>query len=206
VKDNFIYRFNWGLGSIIALASDEAFGNKQIEPLLTNWPLIGLPWIALWLKELLTWGTTDPVAAYLLANKMAVTRAEAEKVAGDYYLDQAHIQDLNEHLNAGTIRDWVQQKFNTNRKLERLAPPLKMKVHLLRQKDFIRVKNTKWRVLPVEMDHDLYWYDPAGFPLAYCTMPSAWRGSFINTYDFILDSKMAVVTSGFYTEREVILE
>ena len=55
VRNNFIYRVNWGIGSIVALASDNISGNMQTDFTLDNWPLIGLPWITLWLKELRTW-------------------------------------------------------------------------------------------------------------------------------------------------------
>ena len=46
-----------------------------IRPLeLDDWPRSGLPWIAFWIKEIITWGTLDPVAAYLLARGDAVDR------------------------------------------------------------------------------------------------------------------------------------
>ncbi len=86
IGKNFTYRFNWGLGSIIALASDEAFGDP-LEPFsLENWSQIGLPWIVFWMKELIVWGTLDPVAAYLLARVDEVTtRTQAEELSQIYY-------------------------------------------------------------------------------------------------------------------------
>ena len=205
VRNNFIYRVNWGIGSIVALASDNISGNMQTDFTLDNWPLIGLPWITLWLKELLTWGTAEPVAAHLLANKMVVTREEAEKAAKGYYNQiQVHTLDPNEILNAKSIRDWAQAHFNEQSKLERKEPPAKMPVQL--QRDFGRTKRTKWRVLPVEVDHHLYWYDPAGFPLASSSSPPLWHKDFINDYDFVLDFSNSIITSGSYIEREITLD
>src|SRR5207249_4363365 len=74
VSQHFGYRFNWDLGSIIALAiTDSDKGNLE-TPDLADWPETGQPWISLWLKELMTWGTLEPAAAYLLAVGAAVTR------------------------------------------------------------------------------------------------------------------------------------
>ncbi|MFN6487181.1 MULTISPECIES: DEAD/DEAH box helicase [unclassified Nostoc] len=79
ISQNFGYRFNWGLGSVIALAIDEAFGGELVESSLENWPQTGLPWIVFWIKELIVWGTLDPVASYLLAKVEDVTtRKQAE--------------------------------------------------------------------------------------------------------------------------------
>src|SRR3546814_14720855 len=52
---------------------------------IADWPLSGLPWIGFWLKELISWGTLDPVAAFLLARGDAVDRPQAELDAKAYY-------------------------------------------------------------------------------------------------------------------------
>ena len=43
VRENFIYRASWGIGSIVALASNEVLGNQPTDFTLANWPLVGLP-------------------------------------------------------------------------------------------------------------------------------------------------------------------
>lgn len=65
VATNFSYRFSWGMGCMLAIAADEAHGGALQPTTLESWDDTGLPWIALWLKELIVWGTLDPVAAYL---------------------------------------------------------------------------------------------------------------------------------------------
>lgn len=74
------------------------------------------------------------------------------------------------------------------------------------QRDFGHTKRTKWRVLPVEVEHRLYWYDPAGFPLASCGRPSNWYEDFMNDYDFVLDSNSSIVISGSYIRREILVD
>jgi len=87
VSQNFVYRGVWGLGSVIGLLMDGAdVGEPPIAPLeMEDWPRSGLPWIAFWIKELITWGTLDPVAAFLLARGDAVDRPGAEADALRYY-------------------------------------------------------------------------------------------------------------------------
>ena len=42
------------------------------------WPRSGLPWIGFRLKELVNWGTLDPVAAFLLARGNASDSVQTE--------------------------------------------------------------------------------------------------------------------------------
>ncbi len=197
-SDNFGFRFNWGLGSVVALAADEAFNGALLEPSLENWPILGLPWIALWLKELIIWGTLEPVAAYLLSKNMELTRASAEEVAKSYYAEQPTNQVVDELLNAATIRDWATKRYSRDKNLPLLRPPDHMLVKL--SQDFSKVESQQWKVLPVEVDNTLYWYDPAGILLATCGRPLIWSEIFLNSYDFTLDAEKKVVSSVAYMD------
>lgn len=196
VSDNFAYRFNWGLGSIIALVADEALNGALLEPSLDNWSLLGLPWIALWLKELIIWGTLEPVAAYLLSKNLEVTRASAEEVAKSYYEEQPLELDTNELLNAATIRDWTTKHYSREKNLPLLRPPDRMPVKL--SQNFSKVKTLQWRVFPIDMGSDIHWFDPAGVLLATCARPLIWSDSFLNDYDFILNINEKMVSSEAY--------
>ena len=185
-SENFYYRFNWGLGSVLALAMDEAFGETMLEPSLENWPRIGLPWVAFWMKELVVWGTLDPVASYLLARIDEVTnRSQAESLSQGYYRS---VQDLepNEQLNPRTIRDWTQQAFSidSSDRAESISSD-KIVVRLLR--DFSRSQKRLWRVIPIASSSEINWLDPAGFPLATCSMLENWHLDYLHKYDFELD-------------------
>ena len=198
VSKNFSYRFNWGLGSILALAVDEAFGEMSLEPSsLENWPRIGLPWIVFWMKELIVWGTLDPVAAYLLARiNNVITRTQAEELSQTYYRSVGDLEP-NDQLNPITIRNWAQQSFSPiEQQSIELRPSPQVSVNLLR--DFSRASKKKWRVIPIEIGEEIHWLDPAGFPLASCQTPENWRAEYLHKYDFELNSSQQVVTSERY--------
>lgn len=200
IINKFNYRFNWGLGSILALAMDETFGEMSLEPSsLENWSRIGLPWIVFWMKELIVWGTLDPVAAYLLARIDDVTtREQAEQLSQGYYQSVSGLPD-DDQLNPITIRNWAQQAFaSIEQRSIQLRPSKQIAVNLLR--DFSRSSEQTWRVIPVEVSDQIYWLDSAGFLLASCQKPENWQEKYLINFDFELNSKSQVVTSNFYLD------
>lgn len=200
VSKNFSYRFNWGLGSVLALAIDEAFGEMTFEvSSLENWPRIGLPWIVFWMKELIVWGTLDPVAAYLLARIDGVTtRKQAEELSQGYYQSVSNLEP-NDRLSPITIRNWTQQAFA---KIElppiQLRPSKQIPVNLLR--DFSQSSVQTWRVIPVEVGDEIHWLDPAGFPLASCPKPENWQEEYLHKFDFELNSTLRCIISVSYLD------
>jgi replicative superfamily II helicase len=197
VSQKFGYLFNWGLGSIIALAIEKTHEGKFRELSLETWPLTGLPWIVFWLKELIVWGTLEPVAAYLLAKGMEFTRAEAEKVAQEYYTEQVRNQPADEQLNAVKIRDWVMKRYN-GKKILHPKPFSKIKISLLR--DFSKTQKRYWKVVPVETGNEIHWLEPAGFPIAICNKPENWNADYLEIYDFHLDVMKEIVLLDNYTD------
>ena len=120
-----------------AFALYEALGADRQIPQLDDWASTGMPWAVLWLKEMLTWGTVDPIAAFLLSRSgVEQTRAQAKQLAERYYSARLSTTaaDPNSVLDPKMIRDWV----------ESLGPPgeakgkrhvAEMKVTLLRDFD-----------------------------------------------------------------------
>jgi hypothetical protein len=196
ISSNLIYRFCWGLGSVISLATDEMHEGKLVATRLEDWPRTGLPWIAFWLKELMTWGTLDPVAAFLLSTGKADTRAEAEQMASGYYDTVAATEDVDDRLNAKRVRLWAETTFNPLEALRPTCPPDEITVQLIR--DFRGQSSHSWRVLPVRESDRIVWTDPAGFPLAESKVPVAWNPGFVTSFDFILDSQSRKVLTQPY--------
>lgn len=194
ISENFYYRVNWGLGSVLALAMDEAFGETILEPSLANWPRLGLPWIVFWIKELVVWGTLDPVAAYLLSRVDEITnRSQAESLAQGYYRSVEDV-DFDEQLDPRSIRDWTQQAFSPIiPDIPEYVPSQEILVTLTR--DFSRSTKNKWHVIPVVINSEIRWSDPAGFPLAVCPTPENWQPEYLDNYDFELDTTTMVVRS-----------
>src|SRR3546814_1956285 len=62
------------------------------------------------MKELITWGTLDSVAASLLARGDAVDRPQAEPDAKAYYEGRPAGEDANALLDPRTIREWVEAR------------------------------------------------------------------------------------------------
>lgn len=152
------------------------------------------------MKELIRWGTLEPVAAYLLARRIEIIRAEAEETARKYYEEQPDIQNPDELLNAVAIRKWAQElsgnaETQDNAASETRLPSL-IPVTLL--KDFTQAPKQAWRVVPVETETKLFWYDPAGFPLARCGKFEEWQSHYLDTHNFMLNSSEKVVSSKPY--------
>jgi hypothetical protein len=184
VSQNFGYRFNWGLGSIISLATEKTFGD--VPPTLKDWPRTDLPWAAFWMKELVIWGTLDPVAAYLLARRIEVTRDEAEERAQAYYDQYPDWQDPDEVLDATAIQQWAAELPGQDEALQIPNPPTPIRVRQL-LRDFSQSSKEKWRVVPVKTKSHIYWFDPAGAALAISNRNERWLPEFLDTHDFFLN-------------------
>lgn len=196
VSNNFQYRFNWGLGSLIALTLDDLYQGELRLPTVSDWPQTGLPWIVFWLKELMTWGTLDPVAALLLSRRIRIVRRTAEEAAQEYYRSKAS-SEPNDILDPVSIMRWIQEtQLNRSAEGHREKRLHHISVELLR--DFGVHISRQFRVLPVERDGHLKWYDPAGFPLAQSVIIEQWTENLVHEYDFFLDPYTRVVTSQLY--------
>ena len=172
VAQNFIYRGAWGLGSIIGLLLDHAEGERPIRALeFGDWPRSELPWIAFWIKELITWGTLDPVAAFLLARGDAIDRPQAEADAQAYYEGLPRDVDANDALDTRRIRDWMDaQRVRPDEPVA--VREFAIEVALARPiADYLR---PRLMVAPLDMGDELMWIDPAGYSVANSSKPLRW--------------------------------
>jgi len=196
ISKNFVYRLNWALGSVLSLAVDESHDGELQGTSIQDWPKTGLPWIAFWIKELMTWGTLDPVVAYLLSRSLAPTRREAGAIALRYYTSRRGEVDANDLLHPGRIRDWADEEYQVDRRRRRIQSHPPFPVDLAR--DFSNAPKVQWRVLPTENGSQLYWYDPAGFLMGTSTKPVWWEVDSGDKFDFQIDSSLGTVNSEFY--------
>lgn len=184
VAQNFVYRGTWGLGSIIGLSFDRDVGASRRALRIDDWPESGLPWIAFWLKELLTWGTLEPVAAFLLARGLAVDRPEAEAQAGGYYADLPLDLEVGEWLNPRRIREWIEGR--------RGSPPSvperksEIAVQAVLQRPAFEYVYSRVAVTPLWRGKQLIWIDAAGYDVARSVMPDEWPQE-PSSYVFTLD-------------------
>lgn len=195
VAQNFIYRGAWGLGSIIGLLLDEANGGQPIRALeIGDWPRSGLPWIAFWIKELITWGTLDPVAAFLLARGDAVDRSQAESDARGYYDGMLPDTDANDILDPRQIRDWLDSQHPQSQKPVP-ASTISIKANL--EHPASTYLRSRLPVSPLEVDNRLIWIDPAGYEVARSERPTGWP-QYSLSFDFELIVAEATIVGEAY--------
>lgn len=177
VRVNFINRVNWGVGAVIALFADEVLGERD-QPLdIREWKKLGLPWVVFWFKELMTWGTLDPMVAYLLSKNLVTTRNDAKTLSAEYYAEMAGADLLDPSIIAEwaeTLRDPIQTDS---------AIPADIKVSL--ERDFSQYQGKSIRVVPIKREDTIEWMDSAGYLLAKSSSPK-WRSAFVNRFDFRL--------------------
>jgi len=184
VSTNFIYRGSWGLGSVISVLLDRGADGVPIQALrIDDWPESGLPWIAFWLKELINWGTLDPVVAFLLARGDAVDRQAAAEQAKAYYAALPEGADANESLDPRRIRDWVESLRPDIAKQDRPPPPgLDAKLERPAD-DYLADRIT---VFPFGEDGGLTWIDPSGYVVARSAAPGGWQDTMRSEFQFDL--------------------
>ncbi|HGO9419697.1 TPA: DEAD/DEAH box helicase [Bacillus cereus] len=189
VYDNFNYKFNWGLGTIISLQREKVEGSELQPITLDDWSDTELPWIVFWIKELITWGTYDPVVAYLLSSNIASTREEALILAKDYYNEADIKEDI---YNAKLIRKWVRETFmqkGDKLTLNNEVPGIKVKI--LKKVNFTAPK--RWRVFPVIQNNKICWLEYGGYLMAESNVDNTKLELLDRKNEFILDESSSRV-------------
>jgi hypothetical protein len=197
VAQNFIYRGAWGLGSAIGLLMEPPEGGEPIRALeIADWPRSGLPWIAFWIKELLTWGTLEPVAAFLLARGDALNRTEAEADALDYYNSLPEYElDPNAALDPRAIGQWVDTRRIRGNEGINAARELMIDATLVRPAGDYSA--TELIVSPLEGDDGVVWIDPAGYVVARSERPDDWP-TVPSNFEFTLDVENTTIAGTAY--------
>jgi hypothetical protein len=196
VSRNFTYRFAWGLGSVIGLVTNELHGDELVPLRLEVWQETGLPWIVCWLKELITWGTLEPMAAYILGRGLADTRTDAEGLAARYHRDIAAARLSGDPLSALTMRAWVDEHIAGTRQPRTRRTPREIPAEPA--VNFDGEDFRPWNVLPATNGRELLWIDPAGYVLAKSTVQRDFDPSLSSIYDFRFDPVRKVVMSSWY--------
>jgi len=190
---HFIYGLNWAIGAIIGSILERDGGDGQF---FERWLECELPWSVLWYKDMVSWGTLDPVASYVLTEKEAYTRPIAAQISVEYWEEVDEINDAV--LEPTRVAEWMSrwQGGRATIEEEQLLPGREIPVEL--REDFSRYTGTQLHVLPAIAENQIYWYDPAGYLLAQSNVPENWHN--LNTYevDFMLDPSATIVTWQYY--------
>lgn len=180
------YRFTWGLGAALAVAVHDT----PAEGLSAgDWRAADVPWAAVWIKDLLTWGVLDPVAAYLLATGAADTRSQAQARARPYW-DTVDSQ-AGDPLDVSAVRAWaIEQSRPLGVRRRRRNRRVSVDVSDRFEGEALQAQ---YRVLPVRSDDGTTrWLDPAGFLLATSEDDDEWYRQ-TRRNDFVLHPSEGVV-------------
>jgi hypothetical protein len=195
VDQNFVYRGTWGLGSIIGLLMEGTDGAIPIRPLeMGDWPRSGLPWIAFWIKELITWGTLDPVAAFLLARGDAIDRPRAEADARCYYEGLPVGTDPNDMLDPRQIRDWVGGRCVRTRDTTTITELI---IDAVLVQPAINYLSAHLSISPIDDGNTIIWIDSAGYTVARSEKPHNWP-EMPSLFEFNLDVQESIINGKTY--------
>lgn len=198
VSENFIFRSTWGLGSIIGLLLDLEDEDGPVKALeMEDWPRSGLPWIAFWLKELITWGTLDPVAAFLLARADTIDRPTAEAEAKAYYASVEPDVDSNGILDPRRISRWTQSRGSSTHP-HQFSPAFAIPVQLAQPGNVYL--DTTLSVTPLSDGMGVTWIDPAGYIVARSGLQQPLPAS-PSSFEFNLDVHTAQINCRRYQQH-----
>ena len=185
--DNFIYKLNWALGSILGLLLNES----EETSLLKQWEECALPWVVLWYKDMLCWGTLDPVSSYILSQKAAFTRPDAKIIAHEYRNGISKFEDSD--FKPTQIKKWLALRLPEEKKAQKHKRVRKIAATLL--VDFSRSSiNEGIYVWPTEGSaNDIYWLDAAGYLIAKSPAPDDWQLVVGGSFDYFLKISSSVI-------------
>lgn len=191
VAQQFAYKFAWGASAMSRLGLP-----ADATPTPEAWAAAGISPAALWIKDLVVWGTLEPAAAYLLACRLAHARPEAEALARGYYdsHESGHVADA---LDPGAIRAWAQTLQEPRSRASERALPSRLGVRLAPRvggADILR----RWRVVPSLREGHIAWLDVAGYLLADSLVPDGWTDTAIHQYDFVLHADEQAIYASAY--------
>ncbi len=160
ISKEFLYKFTRNISAFVSLCllkNDDLKGNQKEKT--------GLPWIVFWLKDIITWGTLDPVVAYIMANDSSViTRVDAQKISQNYYNNYGYINN-DEIFNPDTIKKWYYEyKMQYNKCISGNSKIKQFQAELSR--DYTLYTQSKYRVIPIIKNNKIYWMDIAGYIMA----------------------------------------
>ena len=193
VSDNIEFRLGLGLGAVVASAWSEGVDDALDVPSLDVWrQTTKLPWFGFWARELLRWGTLDPLVAFALAEGLVKTRKSGALLRPQY---EAW---LNEQVPDATSEDLIDpQQFLKWRQEHSSKHKRKIRTRklnaTLRGTDGSR---GQYPVIPVVSNGVVHWLDAAGFALAHSSVENS---PFNYCDDFLLrtNRRQPIVTRTF---------
>jgi hypothetical protein len=169
---DFEYRLGTAIGTVLSSIWNRVRGDALEVPNLEEWrAATGLPWSAIWIRELLAWGTLEPVVAYLMATNRAASRLEGQTRLPEYVAwlearDGALISADIYHPQR--LREWAED-FQPRRTPE-AESPLAIPAGAVGE---FPPRSPAFPVVSLVNDDRVSWLDPAGYVLAHSRHPDS---------------------------------
>ena len=186
ISTQFAYQFSWGLAAVI-------LGSTATEPAIQDEVTEDVPAAAMWTKDLVLWGTLNPVAAHVLSINLAQARPQAEAL-GDAYFRELDPDDSRDPLDSQRIQEWTELLVVDAPSPGQGAQAL-FRVELQEE---VPPDLPRWPVVPLAAGEQLLWCDVAGFHLASSSRPDDWDASAISQLDYVLEASDGVVRARPY--------
>ncbi|MGY3133768.1 hypothetical protein ACVWZM_004450 [Bradyrhizobium sp. USDA 4501] len=163
VADNLEFRLGIAMGAVVAQAWSAGAADPLAVPSLADWRVTtGLPWFGFWARELLRWGTHDPLVAYALAQGLAHTRERAaeRRVEFETWLHANHVDiEPDDYIDPQLFLEWQSSLPRRERASTTFAPaPVEL--------TGTNGTRHRYNVIPVPNGAHVSWLDAAGFELA----------------------------------------
>jgi hypothetical protein len=162
VTENLEFRLGVAVGAAVA----QAWGRNAAAletPTLDTWrATTGLPWIGFWFRELLRWGTLDPLVAFALAQGLARTREEAIALRPEYgawLVGQGQAMDAEALIDPQNFLAWQRSRA-------REAAPADAVLASVAQMTGVDGHHRRYDVHPFVREGGIDWIDAAGFAVA----------------------------------------
>jgi hypothetical protein len=192
-NEAFAFKMSWAVGSAILTSLPEvAFGETLGERVQAS----GTPWLALWLRDMLTLGCLDPIQAAVYGSSLANTREEAASIAAGYYALNGNDRS-DSILDYSTVSVWLARR-RTEAGLGRdLNGDLQNRYAVEVIADNLPQGTSTFRVWPQVNDGGVLWREVSGYPIASST-ENAERMAFSHDLDYSLDTLTQTVTASPY--------
>ena len=183
VTDNIEFRIGLGLGAVVAGAWSEGVDGSLETPSLEKWcATTKLPWFAFWARELLRWGTLDPLVAFALSEGLTDTRESGELLRPKYdawLSEQKSRTSAEDRIDPQLFLDWRREQYPKDRGK---IPFGILEATLLG----IEKRKGQYPVIPVVLDDVVHWLDSAGFALASSSGDTSSLRGLNHRNDFLL--------------------
>lgn len=194
VADNFEFRVGTAIGAVLANVWWREHADDTEVPNLTAWKdETKLPWSSFWSRELIRWGTLEPLTAYLLARGRIATRQEGEDRKGEFaawLADEERGDETDALIDPRLMREWESEQFGEE---PVRGPSAEDRLKAALSDEFDDGSDRWLDVIPVVSNGVLYWLDPAGYKVAQTEYQESHRPSRLGFWRFFVNPSQAVV-------------